>query len=98
MKIYFHDINDFIICCGYKGYVIKEYFANYFLHLSVTLICNTTRWKYTSAMRTVACYLGGHGSDTMTGGRLKRVAPYLRGEDAFCFNGDGVSDIKYHKL
>lgn len=102
MKIYsFYGINEFIICCGYKGYVIKEYFANYFLHMSdVTFDIqhngmevhqgNAEPWKVT---------LVDTGEDTMTGGRLKRVAPYLKNEDAFCFTyGDGVSDINITEL
>jgi glucose-1-phosphate cytidylyltransferase len=97
MKIYSaHGINDFVICCGYKGYVIKEYFANYFLHMSdVTFDMsknkmevhhqNSEPWRVT---------LVDTGDDTMTGGRLKRVAHYVKGEDAFCFTyGDGVSDV-----
>lgn len=97
MKIYSaHGVNDFIICCGYKGYVIKEYFANYFLHMSdVTFDMasnkmevhsqNAEPWKVT---------LIDTGEHTMTGGRLKRVAGYLREEEAFCFTyGDGVSDV-----
>lgn len=97
MKLYsHHGIHDFVICCGYKGYVIKEYFANYFLHMSdVTfdIAANTTEvhqrhaepWRVT---------LVDTGDDTMTGGRLKRVADYIRGEDAFCFTyGDGVTDV-----
>ncbi len=96
MKIYSsHGINEFIICCGYKGYVIKEYFANYFLHMSdVTFDMaenrmdihqnNAEPWKVT---------LVDTGEQTMTGGRLKRVRQYL-GEEDFCFTyGDGVSDI-----
>ncbi|MEI6713257.1 MAG: glucose-1-phosphate cytidylyltransferase [Verrucomicrobiota bacterium] len=107
MKIYSsHGVNEFVICCGYKGYVIKEYFANYFLHMSdVTFDMETNRmevhhrkaepWKVT---------LVDTGDDTLTGGRLKRVAPYIENEDAFCFTyGDGVSDvdirqsIEFHK-
>ncbi|NUM36634.1 MAG: glucose-1-phosphate cytidylyltransferase [Candidatus Brocadiae bacterium] len=97
MKIYsVHGINDFIICCGYKGYIIKEYFANYFLHMSdVTFDMMNNRmivhqqyvepWKVT---------LIDTGEETMTGGRLKRVGSYLEGEKEFCFTyGDGVSDI-----
>ena len=97
MKMYSHyGINDFIICCGYKGYVIKEYFANYFLHMSdVTFDMQKNSmevhqgyaepWKVT---------LVDTGEDTMTGGRLKRVAEYVKDEEAFCFTyGDGVSDI-----
>lgn len=97
MKIYSaHGIDDFIVCCGYKGYVIKEYFANYFLHMSdVTFDMqnndmqihkrNAEPWKVT---------LVDTGDDTMTGGRLKRVASYLEAEESFCFTyGDGVADI-----
>ncbi len=101
MKLYSHyGINDFIICCGYKQYVIKEYFANYFLHNSdVTFDMshnqmhvhehNNEPWKVT---------LIDTGEATMTGGRLKRVAKYLDGED-FCFTyGDGVSDVNIKEL
>jgi glucose-1-phosphate cytidylyltransferase len=96
MKIYSaHGINEFIICCGYMGYVIKEYFANYFLHMSnVTFDMRNNRmdvhqnyaepWKVT---------LVDTGENSMTGGRLKRVKDYLGDED-FCFTyGDGVSDV-----
>ena len=91
-----HGVKDFVICCGYKGYVIKEYFANYFLHMSdVTFDMADNRmvvhhqkaepWKVT---------LVDTGDDTLTGGRLKRVADYIKNEEAFCFTyGDGVSDI-----
>lgn len=107
LKIYsHHGINDFIICCGYKGYVIKEYFANYFLHMSDVTIDmsknsmevhqrNAEPWRVT---------LIDTGEDTMTGGRLKRVASYVKDEEAFCFTyGDGVGDVNisesiaYHK-
>ena len=97
MKIYsHHGVNDFIVCCGYKGYVIKEYFANYFLHSSdVTFDMksnamevhqhNAEPWRVT---------LIDTGENTMTGGRLKRVANYLRAEDSFCFTyGDGLASI-----
>ncbi len=97
MKTYsFHGINDFIVCCGYKGYVIKEYFANYFLHTSdVTFDLRENSievhqrsaepWKVT---------LVDTGEVTLTGGRLKRVADYLAGEDSFCLTyGDGVSNV-----
>jgi len=97
MKIYSaHNINEFIICCGYKGYVIKEYFANYFLHMSdITLDIadnnmevhrkNAEPWKVT---------LVDTGEHTMTGGRLKRVSSYLDDSEPFCFTyGDGLSDI-----
>jgi glucose-1-phosphate cytidylyltransferase len=91
-----HGVNDFVICCGYKGYVIKEYFANYFLHMSdVTFDMRSNvmevhhkraePWKVT---------LVDTGDDSMTGGRLRRVAPYVRDEESFCFTyGDGVSDV-----
>ena len=102
MKIYsHHGINDFIVCCGYKGYVIKEYFANYFLHMSdVTFDMRDNRMevheRYAEPWRVT---LVDTGEDTMTGGRLKRVAPYLQGEDAFCFTyGDGVSDVSITQL
>ncbi|MBS3947120.1 MAG: glucose-1-phosphate cytidylyltransferase [Dethiobacter sp.] len=107
MKMYsFHGINDFVICCGYKGYVIKEYFANYFLHMSdVTfdIQANTMNvhqrraepWKVT---------LVDTGENAMTGGRLRRVADHVREEETFCFTyGDGVGDIditetiRFHK-
>ncbi|VAW64542.1 Glucose-1-phosphate cytidylyltransferase [hydrothermal vent metagenome] len=97
MKMYSaYGVNDFIICCGYKGYVIKEYFANYFLHQSdITFDMSKNNmevhhkrsepWKVT---------LVDTGEDSMTGGRLKRVAKYIENEEAFFFTyGDGVSDI-----
>lgn len=102
MKLYSaHGINDFVICCGYKGYVIKEYFANYFLHMSdVTfdMVNNKMEvhqqyadpWKVT---------LVDTGENTMTGGRLKRVADYVRNDEAFCFTyGDGVSNVNITEL
>ena len=102
MKLYsMHGVNDFIICCGYRGYIIKEYFANYFLHMSdVTFDMQNNRmqvhqqnaepWKVT---------LVDTGDETMTGGRLKRVASYLQDEELFCFTyGDGVSDVDITKL
>lgn len=101
MKTYSaHGIHDFIICCGYKGYMIKEYFANYYLHTSdvtfdmannsMEVIQNTAEpWKVT---------LVDTGEDSMTGGRLRRVAEYLGDED-FCFTyGDGVSDVNVSEL
>lgn len=97
LKIYSaHGVNDFVICCGYKGYVIKEYFANYFLHMSdVTFDMADNRmivhhqkaepWRVT---------LVDTGEDTLTGGRMKRIADYLKDEESFCFTyGDGVADI-----
>jgi glucose-1-phosphate cytidylyltransferase len=97
MKIYSaHGVNDFIICCGYKGYVIKEYFANYFLHMSdVTfdMIENQMEVHHRKA-EPWRVTLVDTGEDTLTGGRLKRVAHYLQDEDAFCFTyGDGVADV-----
>jgi len=102
MKIYScHGINEFIICCGYKGYMIKEYFANYFLHLSdVTFDIAENRmvvhhkkaepWKVT---------LVDTGDDTMTGGRLKRIASYVKDEEIFCMTyGDGLSDVNVTDL
>ncbi len=97
LKIYSsHGINDFIICCGYKGYVIKEYFANYFLHMSdVTfdMINNQMKvhQKHAEPWRVT---LVDTGESTLTGGRLKRVSEYLKNEEAFCFTyGDGLSDV-----
>jgi glucose-1-phosphate cytidylyltransferase len=97
MKIYsHHGINDFIICCGYKGYFIKEYFANYFLHMSdVTFdMSNNSMQVLQQSAEPWRVTLIDTGDETMTGGRLRRVAPYLKGDDAFCFTyGDGVSDV-----
>lgn len=97
MKIYsHHGINDFVICCGYKGYLIKEYFANYFLHMSdVTFDMQHNQMevhqRYAEPWRVT---LVDTGEGTMTGGRLKRVAAYLESETEFCFTyGDGVSDV-----
>lgn len=97
MKMYSsHDVNDFIICCGYKGYVIKEYFANYFLHMSdVTFDMADNRMEvHEKKAEPWRVTLVDTGEDTLTGGRLKRVAAYLKDEEAFCFTyGDGVSDV-----
>jgi glucose-1-phosphate cytidylyltransferase len=102
MKIYSaYGVNDFVICCGYKGYVIKEYFANYFLHMSdVTFDMQYNEmqvhhrkaepWKVT---------LVDTGDETMTGGRLKRVADYVKNEKEFFFTyGDGVADVNISDL
>jgi|TARA_B100000768_G_C11268035_1_gene372008 glucose-1-phosphate cytidylyltransferase len=101
MKMYsFHGINDFIICCGYKGYVIKEYFANYFLHMSdITLdISGNTMEVHKKDAEPWKITLIDTGESTLTGGRLKRVASYLENEEAFCFTyGDGLSDIDISK-
>ena len=108
MKMYSaHGINDFIICCGYKGYIIKEYFANYFLHTSdVTFFMNEGSTKvHRNKSEPWTVTVVDTGENTMTGGRLKRVQEFLKDEDCFCFTyGDGVSDvditklINYHKL
>ena len=97
MKIFSaHGVEEFVICCGYKGYVIKEYFANYFLHMSdVSFDISNNRmdvhqrnaepWRVT---------LVDTGDDTKTGGRLKRISEYVKDEEAFCFTyGDGLSDV-----
>ena len=97
LKIYScHGVRDFIICCGYKGYLIKEYFSNYFLHMSdVTFDMSTNRmhiherkaepWRIT---------LVDTGENTSTGGRLKRISKYLTGQESFCFTyGDGLTDM-----
>ena len=102
MKIYSHyGINDFVICCGYKGYVIKEYFANYFLHMSdVTFdIANNRMEVHQQKAEPWKVTLVDMGDETQTGGRLKRVAQYLQDEEAFCFTyGDGVSDVNIAEL
>ena len=96
-----HGINEFIICCGYKGYVIKEYFANYFLHMSdVTFDMSKNSMEvHQHSAEPWRVTLVNTGDNTMTGGRLKRVASYLQGEDNFCFTyGDGVSDVNITQL
>ena len=97
MKIYsVNNVTEFIICCGYKGYIIKEYFANYFLHMSdVTFDMTNNRMEvHCRNVEPWRVTLVDTGDATMTGGRLKRVAPYLKDESAFCFTyGDGVSDV-----
>jgi len=102
MKTYAHyGINDFIICCGYKGYIIKEYFANYFMHQSdITFNMKDNKMvvhEKRAEPWTVTLIDTGDGS--MTGGRLRRVAPYLKDEESFCFTyGDGVADINIKEL
>jgi glucose-1-phosphate cytidylyltransferase len=102
MKIYSHyGLNDFVICCGYKGYIIKEYFANYFLHMSdVTFdMVNNTMEVHHQKAEPWKVTLVDTGDETMTGGRLRRVATYLEGEKSFCFTyGDGVSDVNITEL
>ena len=102
MKMYSsHGVNDFIICCGYRGYVIKEYFANYFLHMSdVTFDMKNNEMKvHQNNVEPWSVTLVDTGENSMTGGRLKRVHDYVKDEDAFCFTyGDGVSDVDITKL
>ncbi|MDR7308882.1 glucose-1-phosphate cytidylyltransferase [Rhodoferax saidenbachensis] len=97
MKMYSsHGVNEFVICCGYKGYVIKEYFANYFLHMSdVTFDMADNRMEvHQHKAEPWRVTLVDTGEETLTGGRLKRVASYIEKEEAFCFTyGDGVSDV-----
>jgi len=97
MKMYSaYGVNDFVICCGYKGYLIKEYFANYFLHMSdVTFDMEHNRMEvHEQKAEPWRVTLIDTGEDTMTGGRLKRVAGYLENEEAFCLTyGDGVADV-----
>jgi glucose-1-phosphate cytidylyltransferase len=97
LKMYaHHGVNDFVICCGYKGYVIKEYFANYFLHMSdVTFDMRSNQMEvHHERAEPWRVTLVDTGDDSMTGGRLRRVAQYLRSEESFCFTyGDGVSDL-----
>lgn len=95
-----HDVNDFIICCGYKGYLIKEYFANYFLHTSdVTFdISNNQMQVHQRHAEPWKVTLIDTGENTMTGGRLRRVKDYVKDEEEFCFTyGDGVSDVDISK-
>jgi len=107
MKMYsYHGVTDFIVCCGYKGYVIKEYFANYFLHMS-DVTFNMKDNKMTVHQKRAEPWtvtLVDTGDNSLTGGRLLQVAEYVKDEDAFCFTyGDGVSDvditesIRFHK-
>ena len=97
LKLYsYHGINDFIICCGYKGYMIKEYFANYFLHMSdVTFDMKQNRMEvHQSVAEPWKVTLVDTGDQTGTGGRLKRIARYVEAEDSFCMTyGDGLSDV-----
>ncbi len=97
LKIYsHHGINDFIICCGYKSYIIKEYFANYFLHMSdVTFdMRNNEMMVHQKRVEPWKVTLIDTGENSMTGGRLRRVAHLVRDDEAFCFTyGDGVTDL-----
>jgi glucose-1-phosphate cytidylyltransferase len=97
LKLYSaRGVNDFVICCGYKGYVIKEYFANYFLHMSDVTFDMASNQMHVHQQKAEPwrVTLVDTGDDTLTGGRLKRVADYVRDEQAFCFTyGDGVADV-----
>ncbi len=101
MKLYSaHGISDFVICCGYKGYVIKEYFANYFLHMSdVTFDMKLNKMEvHQNSAEPWRVTLVDTGDETMTGGRLKRVRNHI-GNDDFCFTyGDGIADIDISAL
>ena len=102
MKLYsYYGIDDFIICCGYKGYVIKEYFANYFFHMSdmtfdIADNSFTVHEKHAENWRVTVI---DTGEGTMTGGRLKRIVEHVADEDCFCMTyGDGLSDVNIEKL
>ena len=107
MKIYSHyGINEFIVCLGYKGYVVKEFFSNYFLHASdVTIdLLNNRVEMHRNTSEPWRVTLVDTGASTMTGGRLKRVLPYVENDESFCFTyGDGVADVdigallRYHQ-
>ena len=102
MKTYsFYGITEFIICCGYKGYVIKEYFANYFLYKSDITFNMLDNKMQVLHKRAVNCKktLVNTGETTMTGGRLKRIKKYLNSNETFCFTyGDGLSSINISQL
>ena len=102
MKLYsYYGVNEFIICLGYKGYVIKEYFANYFLHMSdVTFdMSNNQMTVHNQHAEPWKVTLVDTGDSSMTGGRLRRVQEFVKDEKAFCFTyGDGVSDVNISEL
>jgi len=102
MKIYSaHGINEFVICCGFKGYMIKEYFNNYFMHTSdVTIdIANNSIDVHNNNSEPWRVTLIDTGESSMTGGRLKRIEKFVKDEDAFCFTyGDGLSNINIKEL
>jgi glucose-1-phosphate cytidylyltransferase len=102
MKMYSkHGVNDFVICCGYKGYVIKEYFANYFLHQSDVTFCmeKNSMKVHQNRAEPWTVTLVDTGDNSMTGGRLGKVSEYIKNEEAFCFTyGDGVSDVNITEL
>ena len=101
MKIYSsHGVNEFIVCCGYKGYLIKEYFANYFLHMTdVTFhMKSNTLEVHNRKAEPWQVTVVDTGAEAMTGGRLKRVREFI-GNETFCFTyGDGVADVNIHSL
>jgi glucose-1-phosphate cytidylyltransferase len=101
MKLYSaHGVNEFLICCGYKGYVIKEYFANYFLHMSdVTFhMSNNQMEVHNQHVEPWKVTLVDTGAETQTGGRLKRVQEFIKNEELFCFTyGDGLSNVDISK-
>ena len=102
MKIYSsHGINDFVICCGYKGYLVKEYFANYFLHMSdITFDMKSNKMHvHQKKAEPWQVTLIDTGEETLTGGRLKRVKDYIHEDEEFCFTyGDGLSNVNIKKL
>ncbi len=102
MKMYSaHGIHEFVVCCGYKGYIIKEYFANYFLHMSdVTFdMQNNSMEVHQRHAEPWRVTLVDTGESTLTGGRLKRVAQYVKNDPAFCFTyGDGVANVDIGEL
>jgi glucose-1-phosphate cytidylyltransferase len=102
MKMYStHGVNDFVVCCGYKGYVVKEYFSNYFLHQSdVTISMKSNSLKvHHGRAEPWTITLVDTGDNTMTGGRLARVKEYIEDQEAFCFTyGDGLSDVNITEL
>lgn len=101
MKIFSaHGVNDFIVCLGYKGYIVKEYFSNYFLHMSdVTFdMVNNGMQTHQHSAEPWRVTLVDTGDNTMTGGRIKRIAPYLNGEDFCCTYGDGIANVDIASL
>jgi len=102
MKMYStHGVNEFIICCGYKGYVIKEYFSNYFLHMSDVTFCmkNNKMEVHNKYSEPWTVTLVDTGENTMTGGRIRRIEQYIKDDEAFCLTyGDGVSNINITEL
>jgi glucose-1-phosphate cytidylyltransferase len=102
MKLYsHHGVNEFIICCGYKGYLIKEYFANYYLHMSdITFNIQENKMEvHSERAEPWHVTLVDTGEETMTGGRLKRLKNYLKDQESFCFTyGDGVGNIDIKKV